>query len=72
MEILREKNLTSVVIRFDDKDEIDLLEITNTPKVDKRSRLMELILMNGYQDITVKTQNGNIVSCKNTRKVKLK
>jgi hypothetical protein len=28
--------------------------------------------LNGYQDITVKTAQGKIVFCENTRKVKLK
>lgn len=72
LEVLREKGLKSVVIRFDNNSELNLIEITKQQHIDKRSRLMELILLNGYQDITVKTAKGNIVVCENTRKVKLK
>lgn len=72
LEVLKEKNLSSVLIRFDGENEMDLLEVTKMEKVDKRARLMELVLKNGYQDITVKTQKGNIVHCENTRKLKLK
>jgi hypothetical protein len=35
------------------------------------ARLQELILKNGYQNITIKTQNSEIVHCKNTTKYKL-
>lgn len=69
---LREEGLKSVTVRFDDRGDLDFLEMTSDQKVDKRSRLFELILSNGYQDITLKTQKGDIVHCENTRKFKLK
>ena len=69
---LQEEDVESLSIRFDKKGEMDLIEITKLEQVDKKARLMELILMNGYQDITMKTAKGNIILCKNTRKVKLK
>lgn len=69
---LKEGNLKSVKIRFDNKSEMEILEITKNEKVDKSVRLMELMLQNGYQDISVKNVNGNIVHCENTRKLKLK
>ena len=72
LEALRENDLVSVMIRFDRKNDMDFLEVTKAEKVDKEARLMELMLTNGYQDITVKTENGNIVRCENTRKLKLK
>ena len=72
LEALRENDLASVMIRFDRKNNMDFLEVTKAEKVSKRARLMELLLTNGYQDITVKTENGNIVRCENTRKLKLK
>ena len=72
LEVLRQKNLLSVVIRYDKKHHIDLLEVKKEEKVDKRARLLELILMNGYQDITIKTEKGTIVKCENTRKMKMK
>ena len=72
LEALREKNLLSIKIRHDKNHEMDLLEVKTEQKMDKRARLLEMILMNGYQEITLKTENGNIVRCENTRKLKLK
>ena len=72
LETLREKDLSSVMIRFDGKNEMDLLEVTKAGKLDKRVRMMDVILKDGYQVITVKTANGQIVQCENTRKLKLK
>ncbi len=69
---LKEEDVLSVKVKFDDRGEMDLMEVTEGRAVDKGSRLMELILMNGYQNITIKTQKGAIVRCENTRKVKLK
>jgi hypothetical protein len=72
IEALREDELTSVVIRFDKDHQMDLMEIKKLQKTERESRLMELILKDGYQDITLKTQHGKVVYCENTRKVKLK
>ena len=69
---LKEKDVASVKVRFDQIGEADLLEICKRENVDKRTRLMEMILSKGYQDITLKAANGEIVFCENTRKVKLK
>jgi hypothetical protein len=69
---LREDELVSVVIRFDNKHEMDLMEIKKNQTASTQMRLLELMLTKGYQDITVKTQHGKIVHCENTRKVKLK
>ena len=69
---LQEDGIQSLNIRFDRKGEMDLLEITKLEVVDKKARLMELILMNGYQDIKLKTEKGVLVTCQNTRKMKLK
>jgi hypothetical protein len=33
---------------------------------------LELMLREGYHDITVKTEKGKVVYCENTRKIKLK
>lgn len=69
---LREDGITSVVVRFDGNHEMNLLEVTKEQKVVKEARLLELILKHGYQNIEVKTENGSVVRCENTRKVKLK
>jgi DNA-binding transcriptional MerR regulator len=68
LKALREDNLKSVTVRYGSNQEIDLLETTKIEKVDKRARLMDFIMANGYQDITIKTQNGEIVYCENKRK----
>lgn len=65
---LREDNIKSVIVKYGMDKEIDLLEIIKVEKVDKRARLMDFIMTNGYQDITIKTQNGEIVYCENKRK----
>jgi len=72
LDVLREEGLRSVTVRFDGRGEMEFLELTSDQKVDKRARLLELMLTTGYQDITVKTQNGDVVFCQNTRKIKLK
>ena len=72
LEGLREKDLSSVRIRFDNDGEMDLLELTKKEKVDERARLMELLLTKGYQQLVVNTQEGKVVHFENTRKLKLK
>jgi len=69
---MRENDLDSVVVRYDKENQMDLMEITKIEKPDREIRLLELLLKDGYQDITLKTQQGKLVHCKNTRKVKLK
>lgn len=69
---LDQPNLRSVVIRFDDKNDMNLLEVTTEENVDRRTRLLEVIMTNGYQDIEVTTVKGKIVKCRNTKKIKLK
>lgn len=68
LKALREDNLKSVTVKYGINQKIDLLEIAKIEKVDKRARLMDFIMANGYQDITIKTQNGEIVYCENKRK----
>lgn len=72
LKALDEKDVVSVRVRFEKNGTMDLLEITKLETVDKRARLMEVLLSNAYQDVTVTTENGHIVKCLNTRKVKLK
>ena len=65
---IRQDNLKSVIIRYDENKKINLLEEVKVEKVDKSKRLAEIILAGGYQDITIKTQKGEIVYCE--RKIK--
>lgn len=69
---IRGDNLKSVIVKYGINQEIDFLEIVKVEKIDKRARLMDFIMTNGYQDITIKTQNGEIVYCENKRKKAIK
>jgi len=66
---IRQDDLKSVVIRFDNDKKINLLEEVREKKIDGAIRLAELIMTKGYQDITIKTQNGKIVYCENKMKM---
>jgi hypothetical protein len=65
---IRQDGLKSVIIKFDHDNKMNLLEEVKEERVDKASRLFELIMTKGYQDISIKTQNGEIVYCENKRK----
>ena len=68
LDVLRQDNLKSVTIKYGMNKEIDLIETIKVVKIDKRARLLDFIMTHGYQDITIKTQNGEIVYCENRRK----
>jgi DNA-binding transcriptional MerR regulator len=68
---IREEKLSYLKIRFNKDHQIDLIESTRDQHIDKEARLIDLIMKNGYQDIEIKTEKGNIVKCQNTRKEKL-
>jgi hypothetical protein len=69
--IIRNEKLSYLKIRFNKDHQIDLIESTRDQHIDKEARLIDLIMTNGYQDIEIKTEKGNIVICHNTRKEKL-
>ena len=71
-EALRAEGVKSIHVRFDNNEEMNLLEVSYEQSVANQTRLLELMLTDGYQDITLKSQNGVIVHCQNTRKIKLK
>jgi len=66
---IRQDDLKSVVIKFDNDKKMNLLEEVRESKIDKAARLAELIMAKGYQDITIKTQDGQIVYCENKKKI---
>jgi DNA-binding transcriptional MerR regulator len=70
LKIIRMGNLKSVKIKFNEKDEIELLELTEEKQLDRSARFIDLIMNHGYQEVVVKTQNGKITYCENTRKIK--
>ena len=65
---IRQDDLKSVIVKFDKNKKISFLEEVRESKIDKAARLAELILAKGYHDITIKTQNGEIVYCENKKK----
>lgn len=69
LEVLKQDNIKSVTIKYGQNCKIELMEVIKVEKVDKRSRLLDFIMTHGYQDITIKTQNGEIVYCENKKKI---
>ncbi len=69
---LRTEKVKSVTVRMRDGGELDFLEMTTVEHADKGTRLLELMLRDGYHDINVKTARGKVVHCENTRKYRFK
>jgi hypothetical protein len=71
IKLLRTEKLNSITIHFDDNSNLKLIEIEEKyNKIEKEARLIDLIVKRGYQTIELKTQDGNIVHCKNVKKIK--
>jgi protein tyrosine/serine phosphatase len=69
---LRGGDASSIEIIFDEeKKDIETIKVTKKSSVTNFSRIQDLILRNGYQDITIKTQNGIVAHCESTTKYKL-
>jgi len=71
LSLVREGKAKSITIRFKDEKPY-LLEVTKERKVHAEARLSEVLLSRGYQDISMKTENGNIVVSNFVTKEKLK
>lgn len=73
LSILRTENIESVEIQLDkNSNTIEFINYTETIQIDAYQRLCELIMRNGYQDITIKTHKGLISHCENKVKKKIK
>ena len=70
LSLVREGKAQSITIKFKNEKPY-LLEITGEKKIQAEARLSEIILNRGYQDISIKTENGNIVISNYTTKIKL-
>lgn len=69
---IREKKLTELTIRFDDKHRISLLEAKEKLNaVDVEARYIDHLLKSGYQDVSYTTQGGKIVSFHRTTKKRI-
>ncbi|MGZ4056396.1 MAG: MerR family transcriptional regulator [Bacteroidia bacterium] len=72
LQAIRSGDYKTVTVRFNDKSEPSILEVSQIKKIKIESRLYEIIHKGEYQDIEIKAQNGEIYHCKNTKKIKLK
>jgi hypothetical protein len=71
VQLMRTEDVSKVEIRYNGNSKPQMVEITTKNLINERARLNEIILSRGYQDITLKTQNGHVVCCENTIKYKL-
>ena len=72
LELIRSKSLLRLVIRFDNENEIDLVEATKKQTIKLEARFIDIILKKEYQSIKIQTQNGKITHIENTIKKKYK
>jgi hypothetical protein len=72
LKLLKQDDISKIEINFNDKTKkAETIKVTKNNSVNNFSRVQDLILRNGYQDISIKTQKGKIVQCTNTTKYKL-
>jgi len=71
LDYIRSGQYKSIAIRFNDGKKPYLAELTEIKKLKKESRIYEIIYKGSYMDIEIKTQDGEIYSCKSVRKVKI-
>jgi DNA-binding transcriptional MerR regulator len=69
--LIRTDNISKIEIKYRNNSEPETIEITTTNAINEKARLSDLIISRGYQNIIIKTQNGQIVFCENTVKHKL-
>jgi hypothetical protein len=72
LKLLNQEDISKIEITFNDKTKkAETIKVTKNNSVNNFSRIQDLILRNGYQDISIKTQKGKVVQCSNTTKYKL-
>jgi DNA-binding transcriptional MerR regulator len=71
MSLIREGKAKAITIKFDGQKPV-MIEVTEEKKIFAASRLSETILKKQYQEIHIKTQDGNIAYANITTKKKLK
>jgi hypothetical protein len=72
LDVLRLENITKVEITYlQNSKNINTIEFTTETPIEKQCRLSDIILTGGYQNISIKTQAGEIVHCSNKTKLKL-
>lgn len=68
---IRKQNINSITIRYKDGAPF-LIEVSEQSKITMEQRFLDVISKNGYQSITIKTQNGKITNFENKILIKLK
>ncbi len=72
LKLLKQEDISKIEITFNDKSKkAETIKVTKNSNVSNFNRVQDLILRNGYQDISIKTQKGKVVQCTNTTKYKL-
>lgn len=72
LKLLKQEDVSKIEINFNDKTKkAETIKITKINSISNLSRVQDLILRNGYHDISIKTQKGKIVQCTNTIKYKI-
>jgi len=70
LEAIRKPNVSSINIRFKEGEPY-LIEIDNLQEVSIEQRFLDVITKNGFQKISITTQNGKIVHFENKIQMKL-
>jgi DNA-binding transcriptional MerR regulator len=70
LKVIRRKDVNSILIRYK-KGEPDLIELEEQNKISIEQRFLDVIAKNGYQKISISTQNGEIVHFENKIQMKL-
>lgn len=72
LKLLKQEDISKIEINFNDKSKRpETIKVTKNSSVSNFNKVQDLILRNGYQDISIKTQRGKVVQCTNTTKYKL-
>jgi len=71
LSLIREGKAKAITIRFE-AQKATMIEVTKEKKIKAEARVSEILLGKGYQDIQIKTQDGDIVFTNVTTKKKLK
>lgn len=71
IDLLKKDNLVTLTVRFDQNQQIKLIETEENIKVDNaRGKITDFLMRNNYQEIVCKTQDGNVTSLRRKTKYK--
>ena len=69
---IRKKNLSKLIVRFNEEKEISLIEATEKmDTIDVEARYIDHLSKNGYQDVSFTTKAGKVVRFERVTKQKL-